>query len=167
VSAAFLSMCAKASLRPREELDLSSLRTVGSTGSPLAEEGYRWVYQHVHPDVMLASISGGTDPGAAFLTSCPILPIYAGEMQCRSLGVAVTALDEEGRELVDEVGELVVSKPMPSRPLYFWGDGGGSRYRAGYFETYPGLWRHGDWLRLRPRAESVTSVIYGRSDSTI
>jgi acetoacetyl-CoA synthetase len=125
------------------------------------------VYEHVGPDILLASISGGTDPGAAFLTSCPTLPVYEGEMQCRGLGVAVAALDDQGRELMDEVGELVVSQPMPSMPLYFWGDAGGERYRESYFETYPGRWRHGDWLHLRPRAESVTSVIYGRSDSTI
>jgi acetoacetyl-CoA synthetase len=166
-SPAFLSACMKAAISPRRQVELAALRTVGSTGSPLPPEAYRWVYEHVHPDVLLASISGGTDPGAAFLTSSPILPVYEGEMQCRGLGVAVAALDEEGRELVDEVGELVVSQPMPSMPLYFWGDAGGKRYRESYFETYPGLWRHGDWLRLRPRAESVTSVIYGRSDSTI
>jgi len=166
-SPAFLSACMKAGISPRREVEHPALRTVGSTGSPLPAEAYRWVYEHVHPDVLLASISGGTDPGAAFLTSCPTLPVYEGEMQCRGLGVAVAALDEEGRELVDEVGELVVSQPMPSMPLYFWGDGGGKRYRESYFETYPGRWRHGDWLRLRPRAESVTSVIYGRSDSTI
>ena len=167
VSAAFLCMCAKAGLRPREELDLSSLRTVGSTGSPLPEEGYRWVYQHVHPDVMLASISGGTDPGAAFLTSCPTLPIYAGEMQCRGLGVAVHAFDDSGKPVLNEVGELAVTEPMPSMPIYFWGDEGGKRYFESYFETWPNVWRHGDWLELIPRPESVTSVIYGRSDSTI
>ncbi len=167
VSAAFLSMCAKAGLRPREELDLSSLRTVGSTGSPLSEESYRWVYERVHPDVMLASISGGTDPGAAFLTSCPTLPIYAGEMQCRGLGVAVHAFDDSGTPVLNEVGELVVTEPMPSMPIYFWGDEGGKRYFESYFETWPNVWRHGDWLELIPRPESVTSVIYGRSDSTI
>jgi len=164
-SPAFLSACMKAGISPRGQLP--ALRTVGSTGSPLPAEAYPWVYEHVHPDVLLASISGGTDPGAAFLTSCPMLPVYEGEMQCRGLGVAVAALDEQGREVMDEVGELVVSQPMPSMPLYFWGDAGGQRYRESYFETYPGVWRHGDWLRLRPRAESVTSVIYGRSDSTI
>jgi len=166
-SPAYISACMKAGISPRPEVDLSALRTVGSTGSPLPPEGYRWVYGDVHADVLLASISGGTDPGAAFLTSCPILPVYEGEMQCRALGVDVAALDDDGREVMDEVGELVVRKPMPSMPLYFWGDEGGKRYRESYFETYPGLWRHGDWLRLRPRPESVTSIIYGRSDSTI
>jgi NAD(P)H dehydrogenase (quinone) len=142
-------------------------RTLGSTGSPLPPETYRWAYRHVKEDMLLAAISGGTDPGAAFLTSCPILPVHAGEMQCRGLGVALHALDDSGRELMDEVGELVVTEPMPSMPLYFWGDEDGKRYHESYFQTYPGLWRHGDWLRLIPRPESVTGIIYGRSDSTI
>jgi acetoacetyl-CoA synthetase len=167
ISPAFLGLCAKASLRPRAELDLSALRTVGSTGSPLSEESYRWVYAQVHPDVLLASISGGTDPCAAFLTSCPVLPVYAGEMQCRSLGALVEAFDDAGKPVIDQVGELAVVAPMPSMPLYFWGDEGGRRYFESYFDTWPGVWRHGDWLRLIPRAESVTSLIYGRSDSTI
>ncbi|HSB18931.1 MAG TPA: acetoacetate--CoA ligase [Anaeromyxobacteraceae bacterium] len=166
VSPAFLAACMKAGLRPRD-LDLSSLRTVGCTGSPLPAEAYRWVYQQVHPDVLLASISGGTDPGAAFLTSCPALPVYAGEMQCRGLGVAVESYDDAGRPGMDRVGELVVARPMPSMPLRFWGDGDGRRYFESYFDVYPGVWRHGDWLRLVPRPESVTGVIYGRSDSTI
>ena len=166
-SPAYLASCIKAGISPRKDHDLSAVRTVGSTGSPLPPEACRWVYQEVKEDALLASISGGTDPGAAFLTSCPILPVYAGEMQCRGLGVAVRALDDAGKELVDEVGELVVAEPMPSMPLCFWGDAGGQRYRESYFETYPGLWRHGDWLRLIPRPESVTGVIYGRSDSTI
>ncbi len=165
-SPAYLSTCIKAGLSPGEQYDLSAVRTLGSTGSPLTPEAYRWVYQNVKQDLMLAGISGGTDPGAAFLTSCPTLPVYAGEMQCRGLGVAVSALDDAGNELIDKVGELVVTEPMPSMPLCFWGDDG-TRYRESYFETYPGYWRHGDWLQLIPRPESVTGVIYGRSDSTI
>jgi acetoacetyl-CoA synthetase len=166
-SPAYLSACIKAGISPRRTYDLSALRGVGSTGSPLAPEGYRWVYEHVHPDVLLACISGGTEACAAFLTSCPTIPIYEGEMQCRALGVAVRSLDDGGREVMDEVGELVIAEPMPSMPIHFWGDVGGKRYRESYFETWPGLWRHGDWLRLIPRPESVTGVIYGRSDSTI
>ena len=166
-SPAYLASCIKARVSPRKEDDLSSLRAIGSTGSPLPAEACRWVYEEVHPDALLASISGGTEAGAAFLTSCPILPVYAGEMQCRGLGVAVRSLDEGGREVMDQVGELVIAQPMPSMPLYFWGDADGRRYRESYFETWPGLWRHGDWLRLLPRPESVTAVIYGRSDSTI
>jgi acetoacetyl-CoA synthetase len=166
-SPAYLSACIKAGISPRRDHDLSRLRTVGSTGSPLAPEACRWVYDQVHPDVLLASISGGTEAGAAFLTSCPILPVYAGEMQCRGLGVAVRALDDEGREVMDQVGELAITEPMPSMPLCFWGDAGGKRYRESYFETWPGIWRHGDWLQLVPRPEAVTGIIYGRSDSTI
>jgi len=166
-SPAYLAACIKAGISPRKLYELSGLRGVGSTGSPLVPEAYRWVYEHVHPDVLLACISGGTEAGAAFLTGCPILPVYPGEMQCRALGVAVRSLDDEGREVMDQVGELVIGEPMPSMPLHFWGDVGGKRYRESYFETWPGLWRHGDWLQLIPRAESVTGIIYGRSDSTI
>jgi len=167
ISPAFIAMNMKAGIRPREIVDLSALRTVGCTGSPLPEEGYRWVYEHVHPDVMLASISGGTDPGAAFLTSCPTLPVYAGQMQARGLGVAVYAYNDDGAPVMGEVGELTVRLPLPSMPLYFWGDTGGRRYFESYFDIYPGCWRHGDWLKLIDQPESVTSVIYGRSDSTI
>jgi len=166
-SPAYLSSCIKAGISPRSVYDLSGLRGVGSTGSPLPPEACRWVYDHVHPDVLLASISGGTEAGAAFLTSCAALPVYAGEMQCRGLGIAVRAVDDDAREVMDEVGELVIAEPMPSMPLHFWGDPEGKRYRESYFETWPGLWRHGDWLRLIPRTESVTGIIYGRSDSTI
>lgn len=166
-SPAYLSACVNAGIDPGREHDLSAIRTLGSTGSPLTPEAYRWVYENVKADLLLAGISGGTDPGTAYLTSCPTLPVYAGEMQCRSLGVAVHALDDSGNELLDAVGELVVTEPMPSMPLYFWGDDDGKRYRESYFDTYPGVWRHGDWLRLIQRPESVTGIIYGRSDSTI
>lgn len=166
-SPAYLSSCIKADVSPGRDYDLSAVRTLGSTGSPLTADAYRWVYQEIKDDILLAGISGGTDPGAAYLTACPTLPVYAGEMQCRGLGIAARSLDDSGRELFDEVGELVVTEPMPSMPLYFWGDDDGRRYRESYFETYPGLWRHGDWLRLVPRQESVTAIIYGRSDSTI
>ncbi|HMN63671.1 MAG TPA: acetoacetate--CoA ligase [Burkholderiaceae bacterium] len=170
ISPAFVSLCMKAGMKPREQFDLSALRSIGSTGSPLTDEAYRWVYSSVHPDVMLASISGGTDPGAAFLTSCPTLPVYAGEMQCRTLGGAVHAYGDDGKPLLGEVGELVCAEPMPSMPLYFWGDTDGRRYFDSYFDVFPGppnVWRHGDWLKLVQRPESVTATIYGRSDSTI
>ncbi len=170
ISPAFIALCMKAGLRPRERFDLSSLRAVGSTGSPLTAEAYRWIYSAVHDDVMLASISGGTDPGAAFLTACPVLPVHAGEMQCRTLGGAIHAYDDDGRPVLDRVGELVCTAPMPSMPLYFWGDADGRRYFESYFDAFPGppnVWRHGDWLALTPRAGSVTATIYGRSDSTI
>jgi acetoacetyl-CoA synthetase len=167
ISPAFIALCAKAGYSPREHFDLTAIRTVGCTGSPLTDDGYRWVYENVHDDVMLASISGGTDPGTAFVGSCPILPIYAGEMQCRGLGIATYAYDDNGQPVLDQVGELVCSEPFPSMPLYFWGDRDGKRYYESYFDVWPGVWRHGDWLKLIPRPESVTAVIYGRSDSTI
>ena len=116
---------------------------------------------------MLTSIAGGTDPATAFLTCCPVLPVYAGEMQCRCLGVATYAFNEGGEPVNDEVGELVCTQPVPSMPLFFWGDEGGKRYQESYFETWPNVWKHGDWLKLLERVESVTGVIYGRSDSTI
>ncbi|MEO8038485.1 MAG: acetoacetate--CoA ligase [Betaproteobacteria bacterium] len=167
ISPAFIGLCAKAGYSPREHFDLSAVRTVGCTGSPLTEDGYRWIYEHVHADLLLASISGGTDPGTAFIGACPILPVYAGEMQCRGLGIATYAFDDDGKPVLDQVGELVCTEPFPSMPLYFWGDTDGKRYYESYFDVWPGVWRHGDWLKLIPRVESVTGVIYGRSDSTI
>ncbi|MGE0798789.1 MAG: acetoacetate--CoA ligase [Lautropia sp.] len=166
-SPAFIANCSKAGLVPRERFDLSALRTLGATGSPLTDDAYEWVYGNVKQDLLLASISGGTDPGAAFLTSCPTLPVYAGEMQCRALGAAIAAYDDDGRPRIGAVGELVCTAPMPSMPLHFWRDADGSRYFDSYFDTWPGVWRHGDWLELIERPESVTSRIYGRSDSTI
>lgn len=162
--AAFFANCMKAGIEPAKLADLRSLRSVGSTGSPLASDAYQWMYQQVGTDIMLASISGGTDIAAAFVGSCPILPLYAGEMQCRALGVAAHALDDNGNSLTDEVGELVITLPMPSMPLYFWNDPGNRRYLESYFEHYPGLWRHGDWIRITERGGAI---IYGRSDATI
>jgi acetoacetyl-CoA synthetase len=166
-SPAFIAQCMKHGIEPGHQFDLGALRSVGATGSPLSEEAYRWVYRNVHPDVMLAVISGGTDPGACFLTSCPILPVYAGEMACRELGVATYAFDEAGQAVMNEVGELVMTQPIPCMPIGFWGDENGSRYHESYFDTYPGVWRHGDWLQLIARPEAVTGVIFGRSDATI
>jgi len=166
-SPAFISLCIKSGINPGQQFDLSSLRSVGCTGAPLTEEGYYWVYSHVSPDVRLSCISGGTDPGACFLTTCSILPVYPGEMQCRELGVAAYAFNDDGKPVMDEVGELVMTQPIPSMPLFFWGDTDGSRYFDSYFTTWPGVWVHGDWMRLIQREESVTGIIYGRSDSTI
>jgi len=162
--AAYFANCMKAGLEPAQIADLTPLRAVGVTGSPLSAEGYEWIYRHVKEDLLLAAISGGTDIAASFVGACPILPVYAGEMQARGLGIAVYALDEQGDKLEDAVGELVVTEPMPSMPLYFWNDAGNKRYLESYFETYPGLWRHGDWLRITPRGGAI---IYGRSDTTI
>ncbi len=162
--AAFFANCMKAGIAPAKIADLSALRSVGATGSPLADEAYEWIYREVKADLLLAAISGGTDIAAAFVGACPNLPIHAGEMQCRALGVAVRAYDDNGNELIDEVGELVVTEPMPSMPLYFWNDAGDKRYLESYFEHYTGVWRHGDWIRITPRGGAV---IYGRSDATI
>jgi acetoacetyl-CoA synthetase len=162
--AAFLVNCMKDPLRPRDVVGLKHLRAINSTGSPLPVEAYRWVYDAVKPDVWLASISGGTDIASGFVACAPTLPVTAGEIQCAELGVAAQAWDDAGRPVHDEVGELVITKPMPSMPLFFWNDPGGRRYRESYFETFPGVWRHGDWIRFTPRG---TAVIYGRSDSTI
>ena len=163
-SAGLLASCEKAGIRPGEEYDLSALRAVGSTGSPLAPESFRWVYEAVGDDIWLFSTSGGTDVCTAFVAGCPLLPVYEGELQCRALGCAVESWDEQGSALVDEVGELVVTEPMPSMPLFLWGDESGERLRESYFAMYPGIWRHGDWIRITPRGGAV---IYGRSDSTI
>jgi acetoacetyl-CoA synthetase len=164
VSAGLLASTEKAGVRPASEYDLGALRAIGSTGSPLAPESFRWVYEHVDSDVWLFSTSGGTDVCTAFVGGCPLLPVYEGELQARMLGCAVEAWDEQGRSVVDEVGELVITEPMPSMPLYFWGDPDGERMRESYFAMFPGVWRHGDWIRITPRGGAV---IYGRSDSTI
>ena len=164
VSAGLLASCEKAAIEPGREHDLSALRGVGSTGSPLSPESFRWVYEHVDPDIWLFSTSGGTDVCTAFVAGCPILPVYEGELQCRALGCRVESWDEQGRSLSDEVGELVVTEPMPSMPLFLWNDPTGERLRDSYFSMYPGIWRHGDWIRITPRGGAV---IYGRSDSTI
>jgi acetoacetyl-CoA synthetase len=165
--AAFYASCMKAGVEPARIADLRALRTLGSTGSPLPPEAYRWVYAHVKRDVWLVSIAGGTDLAGAFLTGLPTLPVYEGEMQCRALGLKVEAWDDAGHPVLDDVGELVCAAPFPSMPLYFWNDPEGRRYRESYFDTYPGVWRHGDWLRLVPRPAAVGAIIYGRSDATI
>ncbi len=163
-SAAFISACMKSGIAPGQTFDLSKLIGLGSTGSPLTVDGFEWVYRAVKPDIWLASMSGGTDVCTAFVGGCPLLPVFAGEIQCRALGAAVEAFDENGQPIVDQVGELVVTEPMPSMPLFFWNDPQGRRYRESYFEDYPGVWRHGDWVKITPRGGVV---IYGRSDATI
>jgi acetoacetyl-CoA synthetase len=163
-SAPFLLACRKAGVVPAKAADLSALRGVGSTGAPLPAEGFRWVYENVGGDLLLSSISGGTDVCTAFVGGCPLVPVRAGEISCRYLGAAVAAYDEAGRSLVGEQGELVVTAPMPSMPVGLWGDDDGSRYRAAYFERHPGVWTHGDWITLLPDG---ASVITGRSDATL
>jgi acetoacetyl-CoA synthetase len=163
-SAPFLLACMKAKLAPGAKHDFTALRAIGTTGAPLTSDGFAWVYAAVKRDLLLASVSGGTDVCTAFVLSCPWEPVYAGEIQCRGLGAKIAAFDEGGSELVDEVGELVLTAPLPSMPVGFWGDHDGSRLRESYFATYAGVWRHGDWIKITPRG---SCVIYGRSDSTL
>jgi acetoacetyl-CoA synthetase len=168
-SAPYLTSCQSAGIVPRDLADLSAVRTLGSTGAPLSPEGFAWVYEAVapasNPDLLLASVSGGTDVCTAFAAGLPLAPVHAGEIQTRSFGVAAAAFDPDGREVVDEVGELVITAPMPSMPLGFWGDDDGSRLRESYFEDFPGVWRHGDWCKIISARGSM--AIYGRSDSTL
>ncbi|MDB4985838.1 MAG: acetoacetyl-CoA synthase, partial [Myxococcaceae bacterium] len=163
-SAPFLIACEKQGLSPHKQYDFSALRTVGSTGAPLPVSGFAWVYQHLKRDVLLGSVSGGTDVCSAFLLSCPLLPVHAGELQCAGLGVAVASFDAEGHARIGEVGELVITEPMPSMPTGFLDDADGERYRASYFADYPGVWRHGDFIELNQRGGAI---IHGRSDATL
>jgi acetoacetyl-CoA synthetase len=164
-SASFLATCQKEGVEPGAgDRDLSALQAVGSTGSPLSPEGFAWVYEHVGADTWLFSTSGGTDVCTAFVGGVPTLPVSMGELQARALGADVQSWDPDGHARVGEVGELVIAQPMPSMPIYFWGDADGSRLRESYFDHYPGVWRHGDWIEITDRG---TAIIYGRSDSTI
>jgi acetoacetyl-CoA synthetase len=163
-SAAFITSCLKAGLEPGKKFNLDRLFAVNATGSPLPVEGFEWVYEHVKRDLWLASVSGGTDVVSAFVAASPTLPVYAGELQCRALGCNVRAFDSRGRPLIDQQGELVITEPMPSMPIYFWNDPDGKRYREAYFDVYPGVWRHGDWIRINRHGGCV---IEGRSDSTL
>jgi acetoacetyl-CoA synthetase len=163
-SAPYVQSCLKEGLDPSSRYDLTGLRVVGSTGAPLTPEGFRWIASAVGKDVQIASVSGGTDLCTAFVAASPDRPVWLGELSCRALGAAVFAFDEAGNTLDDAVGELVITRPMPSMPVFFWGDEDGSRLRDAYFDTYPGIWRHGDWIRITPRG---SAVIYGRSDSTL
>jgi acetoacetyl-CoA synthetase len=163
-SAPFVLACRKAGVVPREIADLAALRGVGSTGAPLPPEGFRWVYEAVGAHVLLASLSGGTDVCTGFVGGSPLLPVYEGEIACRCLGTRVEAFDETGKPVIGQLGELVITAPMPSMPVGFWGDATGERYREAYFDVYPGVWRHGDWITITERG---TCVITGRSDATL
>ena len=163
-SAGLILACMKVGIEPGTTFDLSTLRGLGSTGSPLPPEGFQWVYNKIKKDIWLASVSGGTDVCSAFLGGSILLPVRAGELQCRSLGAKVESFDENGNPLINEMGELVLTEPLPSMPLFFWNDPEGKRYRESYFDMYPGVWRHGDWVKITPKG---SAVIYGRSDSTI
>jgi acetoacetyl-CoA synthetase len=163
-SAPFIMACKKAGILPGEYGDLSALRSVSSTGSPLPQEGFDYVYEKIKKDLWLCSMSGGTDVCTAFVGGCSLLPVYEGEIQCRALGCEMYALDENGNRITDEVGEMVITRPMPSMPVFFWNDKQFEKYLSSYFETYPGIWRHGDWVKITPRNGVV---ILGRSDATL
>jgi acetoacetyl-CoA synthetase len=163
-SAPYVQSCLKAGLRPGIEHDLSALRAIGSTGAPLSPEGFRWIAEAIGPEVQICSVSGGTDVCTAFVVAAPDVPVWLGELSCRALGAAVAAFDDRGEPVIGEVGELVITAPMPSMPVFFWNDPDGSRLRDAYFDMYPGVWRHGDWIKITPRG---SAVIYGRSDSTL
>jgi acetoacetyl-CoA synthetase len=163
-SAGYIVANMKAHTHPGSDYDLSRLVSLGSTGSPLPPEGFNWVYQELKQDLWLTSISGGTDVCSAFVGGSPLLPVYAGEIQCRALGCKLEAFDADGLPVTETMGEMVITKPMPSMPIYFWHDEDFSRYRESYFDMYPGIWRHGDWTAITAR-QGV--IIYGRSDSTL
>ena len=163
-SAPFLLACRKAGVVPRDLLGDHVLRGLGSTGAPLPPEGFRWVYRAVGEDVLLTSLSGGTDVCTGFVGGSPLLPVYEGEISCRALGARVEAYDPAGRPVIGQLGELVITEPMPSMPVGFWGDESGERYREAYFDVFPGVWRHGDWITITERG---TCVITGRSDATL
>jgi acetoacetyl-CoA synthetase len=160
-SAPFLLSCRKAGVKPGP---LPALRGVGSTGAPLPPEGFHWVYAEIGPHVLLSSASGGTDVCTAFVGGVPLVPVYAGEISCRCLGAKVEAYRPDGTPVIGELGELVITEPLPSMPVGFWGDADGSRLREAYFDVYPGVWRHGDWITITERG---TCVITGRSDATL
>lgn len=163
-SASYITSCMKEGLDPSSRFDLTQLKSISSTGSPLPPEGFKWCYDHVKKDLSIASISGGTDVCTAFILGVPTLPVYAGELQCRGLGAKVDSFDESGHSIINEVGELVLTEPFPSMPIYFWNDDDGTRMQDSYFDMYKGIWRHGDYIKITERG---SCVIYGRSDATI
>ncbi len=160
----FLTTCQKKGLHPAKGYNLDSLKTILSTGSPLSEENFNWVYKSVKADLQLSSISGGTDILSCFMLGNPMLPVYAGEIQCRGLGMKVESYDDNGVSLSEQVGELVCAAPFPSQPVGFWNDSDGANYRAAYFERYPGVWHHGDFIEI---TENGGVIVYGRSDTTL
>jgi len=163
-SASFITGCMKDGLKPKEDFDLQHLKNISSTGSPLPPEGFQWCYENVKKDLWIASVSGGTDVCTAFILGIPTLPVYAGELQCRGLGAKIESFNDNGHPEIEAVGELVLTEPFPSMPIYFWNDTDGSRLHESYFDVFPGIWRHGDYLKITDRH---TCVIYGRSDATI
>jgi len=163
-SAGYITACMKEGIVPKKHFDLSHLKAIGSTGSPLAPNGFEWIYENVKEDIWVASVSGGTDVCSAFVLGAPILPVRSGHIQCRGLGASVYSFDNQGKPQTNAIGELVITKPLPSMPLFFWNDPKGERYHDSYFDTFPGIWRHGDYIKI---TEEGSCVIYGRSDATI
>ncbi len=163
-SAKYIDAIKTEGLRPRDSFDLGAMRTLASTGSVLVPESFDYVYDAIKPDVCLASVSGGTDIVSCFAISCPLLPVYRGEIQCRGLGLAVDVFDDDGKPVRGDKGELVCTQPFPSQPVFFWGDADGSKYHEAYFSRFPGVWHHGDYVRL---TEHGGIIIYGRSDATL
>jgi acetoacetyl-CoA synthetase len=164
MSAPYVAACEKAGLKPASELDLTGISAIGSTGSPLSTSGFRWIREQVGAGIQIASFSGGTDVCTGIVGGAPNVPVWIGEISCRALGARVESYSPTGESLVDEVGELVITAPMPSMPVFFWGDDDGKRMHDSYFADYPGVWRHGDWIRITPRG---SCVIEGRSDATL
>lgn len=160
----YLTLVEKLGLIPNKEFSLTQLKTILSTGSPLSDSNFEWVYKNVKEDVLLSSISGGTDIISCFMLGCPIIPVYSGEIQTRGLGMKVESWDEDGNSLIEQKGELVCTEPFPSRPIYFWNDDNNKKYLSAYFEHYPGIWRHGDFIKI---TETGGVVVYGRSDATL
>ena len=160
----FLGICQKSNLIPKERFNLSNLKTILSTGSPLSETNFEFIYESVKSDIQLSSISGGTDIVSCFMLGNPVLPVYPGELQCRGLGMKVEAFNEKGESVIEEKGELVCTEPFPSMPVYFWNDPEGEKYKTAYFEYFPGVWRHGDFIKI---TETGGVIIYGRSDATL
>jgi acetoacetyl-CoA synthetase len=163
-SASFILANMQKGIQPSKHFNLTSLQSIGSTGSTLPPEGFDWVYQEVNPNLWLASMSGGTDVCTAFVGGNPLWPVYSGEIQCRTLGCNLEAYDDTGKPVLNEVGEMVISSPMPSMPIYFWNDPDFKRYKESYFETFPKVWRHGDWIKI---TSHHGVIIYGRSDATL
>jgi len=160
----FLSICEKNNLIPKNNYNLKSLRTILSTGSPLSSENFKWIYKNVKKDVLLSSISGGTDIISCFMLGCPTLPVYNEEIQCRGLGMKVETFDENGQTVINKKGELVCTKPFPSMPVYFWNDKNDTKYRSAYFERFKNVWHHGDFIKIN---KNSGIIVYGRSDSTL
>ena len=160
----YLSMIEKSGYNPKDNCDLSALKTILSTGSPLSDENFNWVYSKIKKDLLLSSISGGTDIISCFMLGCPIIPVYPGEIQTRGLGMKVEAFDETGKSVINEKGELVCTAPFPSRPVYFWNDPENLKYKSAYFEHFPGVWRHGDYIKI---TDTGGVIVYGRSDATL